>query len=576
MFFRSRLLTGVLLVVLVGLVGLAPTSVAQEQKRTISIPRTLTRTTRMSLPATKGHVNLGLRPTHIAFSWRGAEGTGVRFRTLAEDGTWSKWGRAPLNHDIERGDRHFTGVISVPRPEVIEWKPVTRRKWMSDVTLDQINTLDGPKERVVLTAADTSEAAAGAPRIVTRAQWGADESLKRTSGGCRRRFFGVQQLFVHHTAGSNSVSDPKATMRAIYWFHTARRGWCDIGYNFVIDRGGNVYEGRWARRYKPWEIHSSENPRGRAVAGAHVLGFNSGSVGVSLMGNFERAPVPPAMRRSLARLLAWEVDRHGLRARGTHLYRNPDTGRMRNLPYIAGHRDAGQTSCPGRYLYSALPGIRRDVQAVIGAGKTNTAMTFPLAPTDVPYGSPLTLSGTLLTAEGEPIVGASVKLWQKESKETWVPFVTTTTSTEGTFSFSITPQTNATVTAVYNGDDRTWGSQSGNVRMKVHPTVSLIPQGATQGGDGVYTYPSGTISVTLAGSVAPPHKGRTVSVRISQQQTDGTYAVVELGDFTLDGNGAFTFTYAPVATGTYSAESWLPRHRDHARGASEILYFRIP
>jgi hypothetical protein len=110
----------------------------------------------------------------------------------------------------------------------------------------------------------------------------------------------VQQLFVHHTAGSNFDRHPKATMRAIYWFHTVRRGWCDIGYNFVISWDGRVFEGRWARRYKPWEVHDSEDARGRAVAGAHVSGFNSGSVGVSVMGNFSRVSAPPDVRRTLA------------------------------------------------------------------------------------------------------------------------------------------------------------------------------------------------------------------------------------------------------------------------------------
>ena len=567
---------GVLLAALVGPVGVAPALAPRDPVRSISIPRTLTRTTKMAVPAHTATVRLSLRPTHIAFSWRGAEGTGVRFRTIGDDGRASRWRRAALNHDAERGDRLFTTVIAVPRPVELDWRPVTRRKAMSRVTLDQINTLDGPKERVLLGARDVSAAQGGAPKIITRAQWGADESLKRTSGGCRRQFFGVQQLFVHHTAGSNSVSDPKATMRAIYWYHTVRQGWCDVGYNFVIDRQGNIYEGRWARRYKPWEIHSSEDSRGRAVVGAHVSGFNSGSVGVSLMGNFERSPVPPAMRRSVARLLAWEVDRHGLKPRAKHVYRNPDTGRTRRLPYIAGHRDAGDTACPGRYLYSALPGIRRDVKAVIGAGKFNTSMTFPLAPSDVDFGTPLTLMGTLLTNDGTAMVDSVVRLWEKVSSEKWAAVTTTTTAADGSFSFSLTPQENMTVVAVYNGDDASWGSQSGEVKVKVRPSVSLTPQGASQGGDGIYVYPQLTTSVTLGGSVAPPHKGRDVEARISQLQPDGTYVRVAGGSGALDANGVYAFTHGPVTPGTYSAVAWLPRHRDHAKGASEVVYFRIP
>jgi hypothetical protein len=542
--------------------------------RTVSVPRTLTRTTRMALPADAGRVHLGLRPSHIAFSWRGEEGTGVRFRTVA-DGVASGWRRAPMDHSVEGGTRRFTAVIAVDRPDQIVWRPVGHGSFMTDVTLDQINTLDGPQERVTLTAEDTPRATAESPKIVSRAQWGANESLKRTSGGCRRRFFRVQQLFVHHTAGSNALSNPKATMRAIYWFHVVRRGWCDVGYNFVIDRRGTVYEGRWARRYQPWEVHSSEDSQGRAVAGAHVSDFNSGSVGVSLMGNFERAPLPPSMRRSLARLLAWEVDRHDLRATGTHLYRNPETGRTRKLPFIAGHRDAGQTSCPGRYLYSALPGIRRDVKSVIGAGKAGTTMTFPLTPPDVAYGTAVALSGSLLKGDGTPVAGGSVRLWRKVSAERWKVVGETSTASDGSFSFTMSPETNRTVVAVFDGNAAAWGSQSGDVRIRVHPLVSVVPQGATPDPSGVYVYPTGTTAVSLAGTVTPPHSGRDVRVRVSQLQPDGTYADVVVGRDELDGAGAFEFTYAPATPGTYSAEAWLRRHKDHATGRSEPVFFTV-
>jgi hypothetical protein len=282
------------------------------------------------------------------------------------------------------------------------------------------------------------------------------------------------------------------------------------------------------------------------------------------------------MRRSLARLLAWEVDRHGLKAKASHVYRNPETGRRRRLPYIAGHRDAGQTSCPGRHVYAALPGIRRDVKAVIGRGKVNTSMTFPLAPSDADYGTPLTMTGALVTNDGTAVAGGQVRLWEKVSAEDWRSVTSATTASDGSFSFTITPQRNQSVVAVYNGNGSAWGSQSGTVKVKVRPTVALVPQGASQGGDGVYVYPPGTTSVTLAGSVAPPHKGRDVSVRISQLQPDGTYAPVVVGRDPLDANGVYSFTYTPLSTGTYSTVAWLPRHGDHARGTSEVAYFRIP
>ena len=198
---------------------------------------------------------------------------------------------------------------------------------MGIVRVDYLNTMDGPRRKVRIPA--VARAQASTPNIITRAQWGADESLKRTGGSCRRRFYRVQQLFVHHTAGTNFDPNPAATMRAIYHFHARRRGWCDIGYNFVISHDGRIFEGRWARHYRPWEAHSGEDVHGRAVAGAHVSDFNSGSVGVSLMGNFQNVTPSPASRRALAELLAWEADRHKISPLGTHTFRSPASGATR-------------------------------------------------------------------------------------------------------------------------------------------------------------------------------------------------------------------------------------------------------
>src|SRR5919106_606100 len=344
--------------------------------RVIKVPVTLTRTVRETPePSRIVRESFDFAPTHIGFSWTGDHGTGVVYRTISALGEKSRWRRAREAHDAEGisegaagRDSHFSAVLAVDRPEAIEWKPVVARgQTMGTVTLDYLNTLDGPDRLVEIPA--TAEARASAPDIVTRAQWGADESLKRTSGGCRRNFYPVQQLFLHHTAGSNFDRHPKATMRAIYWFHVRRQGWCDIGYNFVISPNGSIFEGRWARRYKPWELHDSESPAGNAVAGAHVARFNSGSVGVSLMGNYMRIRPSPAMYQTLVEFLGWEADRHDLRPRGTHRYRNPETRLTRRLPVIAGHRDAGQTACPGNRVYRSMSAIRRDTSTVIGAGK---------------------------------------------------------------------------------------------------------------------------------------------------------------------------------------------------------------
>jgi hypothetical protein len=554
------------------LVAVLPVPVAGSDPRaqTRTVPATIATTERLQ---SSGRVHMTVPPTHIAFSWRGAEGTGVQYRIVSPAGAVSPWRRVPEAHDMATGDRHFSGVTSVDRPIALDWRPVTPRgSWMGPVTFDYLNTLDGPRAEVQgATQSERAEASPKAPDIVTRAEWGANESQKRTTGSCGRRFYNLQQIFVHHTAGSNFDSNPKATMRAIYWYHTVRRGWCDVGYNFVIDRGGTIYEGRWARRYKPWESHTSEDGNGRVVSGAHVANFNSGSVGISLMGNYDVAPIPPEMRRSLAELLAWEADRHDLSPQGSHTYRNPETGLTRRLQFIAGHRDAGQTACPGKYVYSSLKDIRRDTKAVVGAGKDNSDLSFSASPVSVGYGSDVALAGSLVDENGLPLTGRTVTLYERVVDQGWRLYSTTTTGGDGSFAFPLSPTENVKVLAVYDGDGATWGSQSSGVAVKVRHVVTLTPLGVAPGPDGTYHLPASASSIAFGGTTAPVHIGRSVTINLQRLNPDGTYSDIGTGTANIDSSGGFSFTFVRPdvgTTGTYVAVARMSKDDRHAFGAS--------
>ncbi len=175
------------------------------------------------------------------------------------------------------------------------------------------------------------------PAIVTRRQWGADESLGDQCWPPRYgRTFNV--VFVHHTAGSNSYTrrESASIVRGIYAYHTQSRDWCDIGYNFLVDRYGTVYEGRAGGIRK-------------AVRGAHAGDYNVNSTGISLMGEFTNVFPPKAMRRSLVKLVAWRL---GVAYHGGY-GRARINGKVFNR--ISGHRDAMSTSCPGQQVYDWLP-----------------------------------------------------------------------------------------------------------------------------------------------------------------------------------------------------------------------------
>ncbi len=550
---------------------LVPAWIAPAQ--TISTPMTMARTVRIDDIVGRrapGSLRLDFPATHIAFSWTGPEDVTIRYRT----GPNARWQKAPIAHDADTATRHYTGVLSVPRIEQLDWTVESPTGIVENVVLDYLNTLDGP--RVTREIPSTAEAGTRSPDIITRAEWGADESLKRTAGGCRRQFYPLRQLFVHHTAGANFDDRPKATMRAIYWYHTVRHGWCDIGYNFVVSYDGRIFEGRWARNYRPWEIHDGESISGRPVAGAHVDGYNSGSVGVSVMGNFETAKPSPATRRALAELLAWEIDRHDLEALGTHTYRNPETGQRRTLPWIAGHRDADMTSCPGDHLYSRLGAVRRDAAAVMGEGKTSTSVAITASSKRVDHGDSVTVAGTLTDANGTPLPGRPIRTYVKEGTVEWSAGPKATTGPDGTFAFAMQPKANTKIAAIYDGDLTTWGSESA-VRIAVAPVVTLQAEDSTTDGSGVYHYPPGTERIPFSGTVTPPHRGHRVVVRIRKLQPDGTVRWIDEVSARLDRDG-FEVEWNvvdPGVGGTYHADALFPKDDDHAWGVSPAITFVV-
>lgn len=537
--------------------------------RALTVPVTLART--ITAAGESGRTGFAFAPTHVAFSWLGDEGTGVRFRTTGSAGRSSRWIRVPEAHDMEHGDHHYSGVLSVDRPAALQWEKVQPSgKTMGEVTVDYLNTVDGPRRTIHVPAG--AEAAASAPDIVTRAEWGADESVKRTSGDCERKFFNVQQLFVHHTAGTNDNPHPKATMRSIYWFHVVRRGWCDIGYNFVVGSNGRLFEGRWARSYSPWETHDSENAQGQAVGGAHTSGFNSGSVGVSLMGNFSTIPLPSEMRSTLVNFLAWEADRHNLPPRGRHTYVNPDTGLSRRLPYIAGHRDAGQTECPGNYVYQALPGLREAVKERIGAGKPSTVLTLGSPPSPVLYGETADVSGRLETVSGVPVAGQKVVLHGRERNGRWTRLGSGLTGADGSYSVAVSAKRNLRMVAVFKETDAHWGDDSSIERLRVRPLVALEARNGTAVDD-TYYFPAGTESIRLAGSVTPAHPNKSVALKIFRRRANDSYKKIVEKVLPLSERSRFRYNFDDLQESrVYKAKVRIGAHGDHAAASSEILF----
>ena len=201
------------------------------------------------------------------------------------------------------------------------------------------------------------------PGMVSRASWGAEPVAFNTgSPGCSAPYYSpIKVAYVHHTSGSNSYSQAQGddVVRGIDWYHTQERGYCDIAYDFLVDRFGTIYVGRAGGADLP------------VIPGSQA-GFNPFTTSVSVMGNFATAAPPPAAISSVERLLAWKLDVAHVPAEGTTtlVSQGYDTdrypaGQRITMHTIEGHRRTSQTDCPGR-IWDLLPQIRRTVAAMGG------------------------------------------------------------------------------------------------------------------------------------------------------------------------------------------------------------------
>jgi hypothetical protein len=207
----------------------------------------------------------------------------------------------------------------------------------------------------------------GPAGIQSRAAWGA--RTRAYTGACGGGSHhegmgcvadgGVVHAVVHHTVNPNDYSPAQVPLmlRSIQSFHMDVRGWDDIGYNFVVDRFGTIWEGR------------AGGPD-RAVVGAHTEGFNTGSVGVSVLGTFDNAAPTPAILEGVAQVVAWKLAPRNVDPLGTSVLvsRGGDVhpeGEAVQTDNISGHRQLGQTGCPGALLFARLPEIRQRVAELL-------------------------------------------------------------------------------------------------------------------------------------------------------------------------------------------------------------------
>lgn len=319
----------------------------------------------------------------LGVTWRSGRGV-VRARTRRKQGGWTAWRELPLLVDgpdpsSDEGARstpatapiwfgasdavqiEVAGDLSRPvlalidpgsRPGDLAADPTVLRSGRraargEDATQDEGDESGGNGEKAKPAKKPTK---VPRPNIRLRRAWGPNPKFLN---GKPDRIKTVKQVHVHHTVNGNDYrrKDVPGIIRAIYRYHTQNLGWADVGYNFLVDRFGRIWVGR-------------KGSIGKSIQGAHTLGFNHCSVGVSVIGNHETAKPANEVLTAIAHLAAWKLDAYDrnplgrikVRSHGSDRY---GSGKQVRLPVIDGHRDTNDTACPGRHLYAELPTIRK-------------------------------------------------------------------------------------------------------------------------------------------------------------------------------------------------------------------------
>jgi len=311
----------------------------------------------------------------VGAHWRGPGLVKYRTRNLA--GRWSAW-RVFSQEDAlpdTRRERRATRGWRVASPfwtgpsNAIQYRSVGR------VSRLRAYFVRSPRERFAVRRADL----ANAPPVIARAGWHADEAIRRAPPYYADS---VHLAIVHHTAGSNSYTRAQSAsiVRAIELYHVQGNGWNDIGYNFLVDKYGQIFEGRYGGMTKP-------------VIGAHSQGFNTGSVGVAVIGDYSSTSITPAARAALVSLLAWRLDLDHVDPSSSAVRISAGNPRYRagatvTLRAISAHRDVYPTSCPGASFYGQLSAIR--------AGVAQTGLPKLYSPAVVgALGGPIRFTGRL-------------------------------------------------------------------------------------------------------------------------------------------------------------------------------------
>jgi hypothetical protein len=485
----------------------------------------------------------------VGMRWRGRAEPGIAIRTRKLDGRWSSW--APLSAHGEDGpdpgsNEPALGTSSplwVGEADEVQYR-LTRR--VPGLRLHFVNVegtataadrartaLRRAANAAVSSVAGVLGASAASaqepqPAIVPRAGWGAEDCPPRTAPA----YGEVKAAFVHHTVSANDYPPEEAAgiVLAICRYHRNNNGWNDIGYNFLVDKYGVLYEGR-------------AGGIDQAVMGAQAQGYNSQTTGIANIGDHRSVAQTPEALGAIARLIRWKLPLHGVPTSGeatltsaggsTNRY---GAGAQVYVQRVLGHRDTNSTACPGDALYAQLPELRALVGNAGPAG-TATALSATLNPRAVGYRGNVSVSGRLSRADGSalPSEALSIEVFRGGR---WTAIRNLVTAPDGGFSTSLRPRITRFLRARFPGRADLLPSASPRRLLAVRPIVRLT-RPPTRGVRGR--------RVRIRGTVAPAKRRLFL---VLQQRRAGRFRTVGVKAVRVR-RGRFSTSFIPAGNGAY-------------------------
>ena len=401
-------------------------------------------------------------------------GLHAHVRTRLRGGDWTPWTELHAQGHAEEGGKppRTTEPVWVGGADELQLRLARRPRGLKAFLVDVSGARRALRARAA--AAPRHQGPGTPPAIIPRDQWAGENCQPRSAPVYGR----VQLAFVHHTVSANDYSpeESAAMVLGICRYHRDANKWNDLGYNFIVDQYGQVFEGR-------------AGGIDRAVTGAQAQGYNSESTGIATLGTFTDIPFPQAGLDAVARLIGWKLPLSGAPTFGqvTVISQGGPTNRFPEgtpvtLERIAGHRDANGTECPGGALYGQLPALR----ALVGNRSPLPGVTVPAPPTHVAtsldaasvaatvaYPAAARLSGRLTLAGGAGVAGAPVRIDVRGSDGKYRRIAATQTNADGSWAVNVATAFSRTLRAVFPGDPTRAPATSRPVGVKVAAGVRL-------------------------------------------------------------------------------------------------------